>query len=175
MTERARVIDHPGFHGSQFDQGVWWKTKDDGWMRITDMEPSHRANAARFLLRRAEIFKWRHEMKMLGMLHDAPDDVVDSWLSREVDQSPADWMHGTTLFRAMRAALAPDTRIDDVQAAVSRRDAGARELIVPTMAERLAEARTATSVDDEGDEDWPDDRGTGWDRPWFPTNPPWRS
>ena len=31
------------------NQGVMWKSKDKGWMRITEMHPSHAANAADWL------------------------------------------------------------------------------------------------------------------------------
>jgi hypothetical protein len=83
-----------------FDQGKWWKGRD-GWIRVKDMTPAHRLNAARVLLDRAalyaEAFAWSDYRFAFG----APDEVVDSVFHEmeQRDADPAAWMRNTKLYR----------------------------------------------------------------------------
>jgi hypothetical protein len=107
--------DKPVNPADYLDQGEWWKTKDQGWMRISDMTDSHRLNAARWMVRHAEAWEQRAAIIELGWYQNAPDEVVDSWM-QDIDErmgDPQTWIRETALHRALIAGLAPDMRVDD--------------------------------------------------------------
>lgn len=105
--EADQAAGRPTSLRASFDQGVWWKTRDDGWTRIADMAPSHRLNTARFLERRAAVLVFRLGASELHAMDGAPDEVIDSWL-RQDDAKMADplgWLRGTALYRALTDGL----------------------------------------------------------------------
>jgi hypothetical protein len=127
-----------------FNQSEQWRTKDGTWMRIAEMERSHRANVARFLTRNAKRYAYAISLSELFMFHEAPDHVVDSWLVEDEWrlEHPQEWIRGTRLYRAMIAGLAVDGRIDDVMLAMSPRAFTEARGID----ERLADVPAATSA-----------------------------
>jgi hypothetical protein len=149
----------------RFRQSEWWKPKDTGWIRIADMEPSHRANTARYLLRRAAAYADAIGFAELSWFQSAPEELVDSWLAedgRRMDD-PAGWIRSTPLYRALVAGLAVDAGTDDVMAALSPRSFTVREMgeIQAAYDERLADAdpvapEPACESDDEYDPPYDD-------------------
>lgn len=123
--EADRVAGRPTSYRASFDQGVWWKTRDSGWIRIADMQASHRANTARFLERRAGSIVFNLSMSELAMMSDAPDDVVDSWIHEDDDKvkDPVGWLRGTVIYRALVDGLPRvDAQVpDDLMAAEGTR------------------------------------------------------
>lgn len=120
-------------------QGEWWRTKEGEWVRIADMAPSHRINTARMLLRKsagyAEAMRWAE----FGIMHGAPDEVVDSWLNSD-DRRTANttaWIASTALYKALVAGLAVQSGIDDEMMAVA--DAGRAYVIAEPVKARIAE------------------------------------
>jgi hypothetical protein len=96
-------------HGmaERFRQGEWWRTKEGEWVRIADMEASHRANTARFLIRRAAGYAEAMGFSELVGMQGAPDEVVDEWIrddSRRMDD-PEKWMRSTPLYRALTGGI----------------------------------------------------------------------
>lgn len=94
--------------GSIYEQGEWWRQKTGEWIRVADMAPSHRANTAAMLLRKATAIAIRRGFAELAVYADAPDDVVDSWLHEDGQRldDPEAWMRGTALYRALTAEAA---------------------------------------------------------------------
>ena len=96
--------DAPRTIRALFEQGVWWKGAD-GWIRVADMHPTHRLNAAALLRRDAGGYAERvnlSELTLMGRLN-APDEVVDDWI-REMEwrhKDPEWWMRSTALHRAL--------------------------------------------------------------------------
>jgi hypothetical protein len=99
----TETTEHPRTYRAMFDQGVWWKTKDSGWVRITDMTPEHRANTARFLERRASAYEDAVAWSEFAVFRGAPDGVVDEWLGdmERRSDNPEAWIKSTPLYRAL--------------------------------------------------------------------------
>jgi hypothetical protein len=96
------------------DQGKWWKS-NEGWIKIKDMTPGHRINAARMLLRAAKNIEASYSMSSLYLYVDAPDDVVDSLLDADNRRAanPEAWLRDTRLYRKLTKGLAVDARVED--------------------------------------------------------------
>lgn len=135
-------------------QGEWWRTKEGEWVRIADMAPSHRINTARMLLRKsagyAEAMRWAE----FGIMHGAPDEVVDSWLNSD-DRRTANttaWMASTALHKALVAGLAVQSGVDDGMMAVA--DAGRAYVIAEPVKARIAEALAEVPTEPTDPEDY---------------------
>lgn len=89
------------------NQGEWWKTQADGWVRIADMTPGHRANAAASMQRAAASIEMRYGISMLGLYANAPDDVLNDALSESEQHQiyPERWIRSTVLYRALIAEV----------------------------------------------------------------------
>jgi hypothetical protein len=114
----------PLSYADMFGQAEWWKTRDQGWIKVIDMADSHRANTVRFLERRAATVAYRVSRSEAMLLGDAPDDVQDD-LHRVADErreDPAGWLRNTPLVKAMKAGLTIDARTDDLMAEQTRKD-----------------------------------------------------
>jgi hypothetical protein len=101
------------------NQGKWWRSKDGRYIKVKDMHPAHRANAARMLERNAQYLADVYSCALTAHCYDAPDDVFDS-AAHEGDQAssePIKWIRGTAIYRALTAdVVKPDLRTDDVLA-----------------------------------------------------------
>jgi hypothetical protein len=95
-------------------QGEWWKSAD-GWVRIANMTPAHRANAARRTLVKVEHILLQVEWEEMRILTDAPDEVWDSfeneWERRSAD--PRAWLRSTALYQALTVGTRFDGAVDD--------------------------------------------------------------
>jgi hypothetical protein len=98
---------------ARFDQGEWWRTKDGRWLRIADMDETHRYNTAAMLTRRAAHHAFAYSWAFVGvvgghdggdMAHDALEQISDE-LNRQAVDDPEGWLCGTTLYRALTAGL----------------------------------------------------------------------
>lgn len=89
------------------NQGEWWKTQADEWVRIADMTPGHRANAAALMQRAAASIEMRYGISMLGLYANAPDDVIDAFLVEDARRQgdPERWIRSTVLYRALIAEV----------------------------------------------------------------------
>jgi len=110
--DRREAATPPGAHrplgwSGLFGQGEWWKTRDGRWIKVADMEESHRANTVRFLARRARGYADRVAFGLVLSVGDAPEDVVDAVLGEqeEMRRNPGKWIVGTALYRALAAGL----------------------------------------------------------------------
>ncbi len=103
--------DAPRSIREMFGQGKWWKGRD-GWIRVKDMTPAHRLNAARVLITKAPLYaeavSWSDFCGMLAF--NAPDDVVDSMFHEmgQRDADPAAWMRSTKLYRKITKGVKVD-------------------------------------------------------------------
>jgi len=111
---RERDAGKPVSIRVRFDQGEWWRTKDGTWLRIADMEPSHRGNTARMLLRGAAGHAFRYGMADALEVSAGPWEVpeeVQVDMERNNDErlaDPAGWLRSTKLFKALTARLTGD-------------------------------------------------------------------
>ena len=97
------------------DQGKWWKTADEGWVRIKDLTPAHRLNAAKGMMRAAATIEFQYGWNVTLMLGNA-DDGVAGPIMDELDNNsanPRKWLRRTKLYRKMIKGLAPDMRTED--------------------------------------------------------------
>jgi hypothetical protein len=97
---------------ARFDQGTWWRTKDDRWLRIADMDETHRYNTAAMLMRHAgrHAFAYSLGWDITVAEHDGGDMAHES-LERIADEirdqirDPQEWLRGTALYRALTAGF----------------------------------------------------------------------
>lgn len=97
----------------QFSQGEWWRQKSGAWVRIADMSPGHRYNAAAMLMRSAEVHGFHYVMGFAGQVgaHDGGDMAHESLerelgeLTARVDNDPKGWLRGTALYKALTVGL----------------------------------------------------------------------
>jgi hypothetical protein len=98
---------------SRFDQREWWLTKDGRWLRIAEMEPGYRYNAAAMLMRSAPRQAFGYAMSFAGMVdaHDG-DDMAHDALERmaeetwsKIDDDAEGWLRETALYQALTAGL----------------------------------------------------------------------
>lgn len=103
---------------ARFDQGEWWRTRDDRWLRIADMDETHRYNTAAMLTRRAGHHAFAYALSFAGevdrhdggdMAHDALERISDE-LNEQAARDPEGWLRGTTLYRALTAGLPAKAR-----------------------------------------------------------------
>lgn len=84
-------------------QGKHWRRADGEWVRVKDMHPAHRANAARLLLRDAAEHARAVSMAELKWVFGAPEDVearlAEADRARLAD--PMAWMRSTKLYRRL--------------------------------------------------------------------------
>lgn len=108
-------------------QGKYWRRADGGWVRVKDMHPAHRANAARMLLRDAAEYAQQVAVAELLFTFDTPAEVVEATYvaDRERSFDPEGWMRGTKLYRRLVKGLPTDH-------------------VVPPEANEAATARAAT-------------------------------
>ncbi len=98
---------------ARFDQGEWWRTRDGRWLRIAEMEPGHRYNAAAMLMRSARAQAFRYAWDFDGMVgaHDGGDVAHDALermsaeITRQSIKDPQGWLRGTALYQALTAGL----------------------------------------------------------------------
>lgn len=92
-----------------FAQGKHWRRSDGTWVRVKDMHPAHRANAARMLLRDAAGWAQKVSMATLSMPLDSSDDVLDA-LGKDWERTgnPEKWMRSTKLYRRLVKGLPRD-------------------------------------------------------------------
>lgn len=118
-------------------QGKWWRGKDGRYIKVKDMHPKHRANAARMLERNAGNFAAKFGWAITTHYIDAPDDVMD-YACREEDEALADplrWIRQTAIYRALTTDVVhPDLRTDDI--------------MIKQLAEELGRARIAERIED---------------------------
>lgn len=90
-----------------FEQGKFWRTRDGEWVRVKDMHPAHRANAARMLLRKASEYAQAVSMADLHTLTAAPDEVVDDAFREDMERTadPEKWIRSTKLYRRLVKGL----------------------------------------------------------------------
>lgn len=88
--------------GTLLNYEVWWLTKDKRVIRIAEMEPSHRANLLRLMLRNADAWKEVELHRFLAQ--GAPDDVTSSaeYLTGK------NWLAEKPLFQALRKLVLID-------------------------------------------------------------------
>lgn len=88
--------------GTLLHHEVWWMTKDKRAIRITEMEPSHRANLLRLMLRNADA--WKEVELNRFLMQGAPDDVTASaeYLTGKR------WLAEKPLFQALRKLVLID-------------------------------------------------------------------
>ncbi len=149
MTFERTAEGAPRTWGALLDQGKWWRTSGGGWVRIVDMEPRHRLNTARWLLRRASTLADGIGFEELRLFRDAPDDVADGFLAEDEARmaDPQRWLTGTVLYRALVEGLRPDAGLNDALADQARRDAdllGLDKLIRERMVEAVEQVPAAT-------------------------------
>lgn len=98
---------------ARFDQGEWWLTKDGRWLRIADMDETHRYNVAAMLMRRAARHAFAYSWAFVGvvsahdggdMAHDALERISDE-LNEKTARDPQGWLRETALYRALTARL----------------------------------------------------------------------
>lgn len=101
------------------DQSKWWRGKDGRYIKVKDMHPKHRANAARMMERNARSIAVSHGAAITRHCADAPDEVWES-ATREQDEAlvdPLKWIRETPIYRALTADVVhPDLRTDDIMA-----------------------------------------------------------
>lgn len=98
---------------ARFDQGVWWRKKDDSWVRIADMTPGHRYNTAAMLMRNAAHHAFVYSMGFSVMVaaHDGGEmahdalERMDAEIRRQSFCDPAGWLRSTALYKALTAGL----------------------------------------------------------------------
>lgn len=113
---------------TMFDQGVWWKSRDDGWVRVADMSDTHRRNLLGFLDREAGRLAWQIGFAELVLYEGAPDEVVDAWIDDEERRmsDPLRWMRSTPLYQAVadhapfRCTCSYDEHADDASGLIVR-------------------------------------------------------
>lgn len=88
--------------GTLLNHRVWWLTKDKRAIPIAEMEPSHRANLYRLMLRNADAWKEVEFHRFLAQ--GAPDDVTSS---AEYMTGKA-WLADKELFQALRKLVLTD-------------------------------------------------------------------
>lgn len=98
---------------ARFDQSEWWRTKAGEWLRIADMDETHRFNTAAMLMRNATRHAVAYAFSFGGvvaghdggdMAHDALEAIEDE-LNHQVNDDPAGWLRETALYRALTAGL----------------------------------------------------------------------
>jgi hypothetical protein len=107
-----------------FNQGEQWVPDGKPPVRIVDMDPAWRHNAARFLIRNAGAYLFRYDLGELSTIWDggflAPSvgSQADRDLDEEIDLAqtqragdPATWMRSTVLYQALVDGL-PDNVAD---------------------------------------------------------------
>ena len=98
---------------ARFDQGTWWRTKDDRWLRIADMDETHRYNTAAMLMRnvRHHAFAYSLGWAQIAGGHDGGDmaheslERISDEISEQTVRDPQEWLRGTTLYKALTAGL----------------------------------------------------------------------
>lgn len=107
-----------------FAQGKHWRRADGTWVRVKDMHPAHRANAARMLLRDAAEYAQAVSVASLSLSLGAPDEVLESAYQEDMarEASPVAWMRSTKLYRRLVKGLptidddnAPGYRVRDAR------------------------------------------------------------
>lgn len=93
-------------------QDETWRTESGEILRLEDMTPSHRANALRWLRRRAAALELYDGLAMFGSPLGAPRgdaacDAVDA-LMAERCSDPAGWLESTPLVKRLAALVAED-------------------------------------------------------------------
>lgn len=90
-----------------YGQGEFWRSQDVGWVRISEMSGSHRANLAAWLIRHAGVIAWRVGHAELTSLGEAPDEVFASWEYEDKQRAdaPERWMRSTPLFKAVTKGI----------------------------------------------------------------------
>lgn len=109
--------DAPRGIQAMFDQKKYWRTRNNGWVRIKDMTPSHRLHVARMLMRSAATHEFRYGLAVVNLLGDA-DDGIAGPIMHEIERNmldPEKWLRGTKLYRRLVKGLAPDMRVEDSQ------------------------------------------------------------
>lgn len=85
-------------------QGETWVPKDRDPIKISDMDPRWRANAARWLLRQAGVVEFYYTAVELSRLRaDMSDHVADA-LTQETDRradDPQAWLKTMPLYQAL--------------------------------------------------------------------------
>jgi len=87
-----------------YGQGKWWwSAGQSAWMRVKDMHPAHRQNAAAMLVREATNRAARLGAAELALYRSAPDEVWAKWerVLEERNADPVAWMKGTKLYRSL--------------------------------------------------------------------------
>lgn len=99
MPERLR---------ERLNQGEWWRTKQGQWLRIADMQPSHRRNTAAMLLRNATAYEFRYDMDELmflgGNVSEHAEDAIMEAQARRME-NPHRWIRETKLYQALLDGL----------------------------------------------------------------------
>lgn len=86
-------------------QKHWWKTRDEGWVRVSEMSPSHALFSAAMLLRQASGRHWNEGLSMVsaaGMMQgEMALDSVDAIIEEHGEMSPVEWMRAQPLWKAL--------------------------------------------------------------------------
>lgn len=92
-----------------FKQGKYWRQQSGEWVRVKDMHPAHRANAARMLLRDAADYAVKVSTAETTVAFGAPDEVFERALQEDAARTrdPEAWMRSTKLYRRLTKGL-PD-------------------------------------------------------------------
>lgn len=90
-----------------FAQGKWWRRSSGEWVRVRDMHPAHRANAARLLLRDAADWAQKVAVAELRWMVDAPEDLIVAAYEQDRVRTadPVAWMRSTKLYRRLVKGL----------------------------------------------------------------------
>lgn len=105
--------DVPRSLRENFEQRKYWHAVE-GWLKIEDMTPTHRLNAARGLERGAEHIEQLVAFEELRVLYGAPDEVVDDFM-QEMNirqRNPGKWIRETKLYKALVKGIKIDAGTD---------------------------------------------------------------
>lgn len=146
-----RIEDRPRRWSALLDQTEWWKTGDGSYIRVAEMEPRHRANTVRWLMRRAGALVDAMGIQDLPLLYGAPEEAVDAYMREDEERlnDPEGWMSRTPLVQALRKPV--DARIDEQAQANTQRFSQ-----LDLMAQYRAGAETTLRAVLEALEQWSD-------------------
>lgn len=85
------------------EQGEWWRARDEGWLRVSEMGESHKRNLAAWLKRReAVLSRAMYERLTHGL--DGEKHWHDEIIDGAVDETCAlDWLETRPLYKALTA------------------------------------------------------------------------
>lgn len=91
------------------EQDEWWRTGDGMPIKLTTMDPEHRANTLAFLRRRADSLQIQHWWWLFG---DAPDDVFDEAHRLEIEEPAEEWLQRRPLVQELTRLVLLDGSVE---------------------------------------------------------------